>query len=89
MVAVALLPPLVATGLLLGTGDLPAAGNAALLTLTNVVCVNLAGVLTFLVQGVRPRRWVEVEQARASTRIAVALWVLTLAVLAAAIWLAR
>ena len=89
MVAVALLPPLVATGLLLGAGDLPAAGNAGLLTLTNVVCVNLAGVLTFLVQGVRPRRWVEVEQARASTRIAVALWVLTLAVLAAAIWLAR
>jgi uncharacterized hydrophobic protein (TIGR00341 family) len=89
MVAVALLPPLVATGLLLGAGDLPAAGNAALLTLTNVVCVNLAGVLTFLAQGVRPRRWIEVEQARASTRIAVALWVLTLAVLAAAIWLAR
>lgn len=89
MVAVALLPPLVATGLLLGAGDLASAGNAALLTLTNVVCVNLAGVLTFLAQGVRPRRWVEVEQARASTRIAVVLWVLTLAVLAAAIWLAR
>lgn len=89
MVAVALLPPLVATGLFLGAGYTDMAGRAGLLTLTNVVCVNLAGVSTFLLQGVRPRHWRDVEKAKASTRVAISLWILALLVLAATIWLAR
>jgi len=89
MVAVALLPPLVATGLFLGAGYPEMAGRAGLLTLTNVVCVNLAGVSTFLLQGVRPRHWRDVEKAKASTRVAISLWILALLVLAATIWLAR
>jgi len=89
MVAVALLPPLVATGLFLGAGYTEMAGRAGLLTLTNVVCVNLAGVSTFLLQGVRPRHWRDVEKAKASTRVAISLWILALLVLAATIWLAR
>jgi uncharacterized hydrophobic protein (TIGR00341 family) len=87
MVAVALLPPVVACGLLVGDGHLGAAGRAGLLTLTNVVCINLAAVGTFLVRGVRPMRWREAEQAKTSTRIALALWLSLLAVLALAIWL--
>ena len=89
MVAVALLPPLVATGLFLGAGYIGMAGSAGLLTLTNVVCVNLAGVSTFLLQGVRPRHWRDVAKAKASTRVAISLWILALLVLAATIWLAR
>lgn len=81
MVAVALLPPLVAVGLLLGSGRLALAGTAALLLLANLICVNLAGVLTFLIQGVRPRTWLEAEQARKAIRIAVSLWTILLAVL--------
>jgi uncharacterized membrane protein len=34
-------------GLLLGSGNVTAAGGALLLVLTNVICVNLAGVVTF------------------------------------------
>lgn len=87
MVAVALLPPLVATGLLLGSGHPLAAGKAGLLTLTNVVSLNLAAVCTFLALGVWPRTWQDVEQARASTRIALALWGSALLVLAVILWL--
>lgn len=86
MVAVALLPPLVATGLFLGGGYITEAVAAGLLTVTNVVSLNLAAVCTFLVFGVWPRHWRDVEQARASTRIALALWGGAALVLAAIIW---
>jgi len=87
MVAVALLPPLATTGLLLGAGMYGQAAGAALLVLTNVACINLAGIVTFLAQRVRPRSWWEEERAKRATRIAVALWLVVLAVLAAAIGL--
>ncbi len=74
MVAVALLPPLVVTGLLLGAGDYGTAVGALLLVTTNVVCVNLTGVLTFWVQGIRPRTWWEADKARKARNIALALW---------------
>jgi uncharacterized hydrophobic protein (TIGR00341 family) len=86
MVAVALLPPLVATGLLLGAGHPLAALRAGLLTVTNVVSLNLAAVTTFLVLGVWPRHWRDVEQARASTRLALALWGGAVLVLAVVLW---
>lgn len=89
MMAVALLPPLVATGLFLGAGLFADAASAGLLTGVNVVCVNLAAVCAFLASGVRPARWKEVEQAKASTRVAVGLWVLALALLAALVVLSR
>ncbi len=84
MVAVALLPPLAATGMLLAIGDFQAALGAALLTTTNVIAINLAGILTFLIQGIRPSSWYEAERARRSTITAVAIW---LALLGAMIFL--
>jgi uncharacterized membrane protein len=78
MVAVALLPPLASFGLLIAGGHFRAAGGALLLLVVNVVCVNLAGVLTFLVQGVRPRRGWVAERAARGARIAVALWLAAL-----------
>ena len=86
MVAVALLPPLVATGLFLGAGYVMEAMAAGLLTVTNVVSLNLAAVCTFLILGVWPRHWRDVEQARASTRIALTLWGVAALLLAAIIW---
>jgi uncharacterized hydrophobic protein (TIGR00341 family) len=86
MVAVALLPPLVAFGLLLGDGHLAAALQAGLLSVTNVVALNLAAVCTFLALGVRPRDWRDLEQARTSVRVALALWGGALALLVALLW---
>ncbi len=86
MVAVALLPPLTACGLLLGAGEFPHALGAFLLFITNIICINLAGVLTFLVQGVSPRAWWKADKAKKSTRRALVLWTLILLLLAAIIY---
>ncbi len=87
MVAVALLPPVVAFGLLLGDGHLQPALQAGLLTVTNVVALNLAAVCTFLVLGVRPRDWRDLEQARTSVRVALGLWGGALILLLVILWL--
>ena len=85
MVAVALVPPLVAAGLLAGAGFPAEAAGAGLLTLINLICINLAGVVTFLVQGVLPHRWWEAEQAKRATRLAVGVWTALLLILVAVI----
>lgn len=74
MVAVALLPPLVTCGILLGCGQWQLAMGAGLLFATNLICVNLAGVLTFLVQGIRPLWWWEKQRAQKATRRAMTMW---------------
>jgi uncharacterized hydrophobic protein (TIGR00341 family) len=87
MVAVALLPPLVTGGLLLGAGRPELAGQALLLLAINVISVNLAAVVTFLWRGVRPRTWWETGQARKATRRAVVIWSVLLASLVALVLL--
>jgi uncharacterized hydrophobic protein (TIGR00341 family) len=89
MVAVALLPPLVTFGLLLGDGQLALATGALSLFLMNLICVNLAGVTTFLVQGIHPATWWEKDRAAKATRIAIGLWVALLAALVGLILLLR
>jgi uncharacterized hydrophobic protein (TIGR00341 family) len=87
MVAVALLPPLTVCGLLLGTGLIKEAIGAFLLFITNIICINLAGVITFLFQGVSPRVWWEADKAKKATRKALVLWSIILIVLAVTIFL--
>ena len=67
MVAVALLPPLAASGLLFGGGFFIEGVGAMLLCLVNVVCINLAGVVTFLMEGIQPKEWWEAKKARKAT----------------------
>lgn len=81
MVAVALLPPTVTAGVLLGAGEVRLSLGALLLVGVNVISVNLAGVATFLVKGVRPRAWWEADRARHASRTALAVWSTLLAVL--------
>ncbi|KCZ72857.1 TIGR00341 family protein [Candidatus Methanoperedens nitroreducens] len=78
MVAVALLPPLVTFGLMLGSGNEQLASGALLLFFVNIICVNLAGVITFLAQGIRPKTWWEADKAMRMTRIAIGLWIILL-----------
>lgn len=81
MVAVALLPPLTVFGLLIGSGETTLATGAILLFLTNIICINLAGVATFLLQGVSPRTWWEAKKAKKATRKSLAYWIITLTLL--------
>ncbi len=89
MVAVALLPPLATTGLLVGGGHWELAAGSLLLTVTNIVCVNLAGVATFLWQRVGPQQWWRASQARRMVRVASGIWLALLTVLIGLILLAR
>ena len=81
MVAVALLPPAVTTGLLLGSGHYALSLGALSLLVTNVICVNLAGVIVFLAKGVKPRTFWEAEKARRATRRAIVTWSVLLSLL--------
>ncbi|MGB3472469.1 MAG: TIGR00341 family protein [Erythrobacter sp.] len=57
MIAVALVPPLAAVGIYLGAGFPVASANAVFLFAVNLVCVNVAGIATFLFQGLPPKSW--------------------------------
>ena len=81
MVAVAMLPPLVTCGMLVGAGFWNDAFNALLLLLINIICINLAGVVTFVLQGIRPVTWWEADRAKKATKIAVVSWTLVLLLL--------
>lgn len=78
MVAVALLPPLVTSGLLMGTGRYAAAPAVSLLFLTNLICVNLSAVLTFLAQGIRPATDDRARRANVAVTAAVIMWIVFL-----------
>lgn len=75
MVAVALLPPMVATGLLIGSGMFDLAFGAGVLTVTYIICVNLAGVITFLLQGIKPKSFRERREGEELSRYAIIIWI--------------
>jgi uncharacterized hydrophobic protein (TIGR00341 family) len=81
MVAVALLPPAVTLGLMLGYGNNTLAIGAGLLLAINVVCVNLASRVVFFVKGIHPRTWWEKEKAKRATFIYILVWFVTLIIL--------
>jgi uncharacterized membrane protein len=74
MVAVALLPPMVATGLLIGSGMFDLAFGAGILTVTYIICVNLAGVVTFLLQGIKPKNFRDRREGEELSRYAIIIW---------------
>jgi uncharacterized hydrophobic protein (TIGR00341 family) len=81
MVAVALLPPAVTLGLMLGHAEPKLAFGAGLLLAVNVVCINLSIKLVFFVKGIRPRTWWEKEKAKRAMYIYILGWLITLMVL--------
>lgn len=86
MVAVALLPPAAAMGLMLGGGHVSLAIGAGLLLAINIVSVNLASKIVFLFRGVRPRTWLEKEKAKRAMIVYVVVWIVTLLLLVLAIF---
>ncbi len=86
MVAVALLPPLVVSGLLLGDMQFGLALFSAMLLFINVICVNLAGITTFILQGVRPRTWYDTQKAKKANKIALWLWATIIFILGGVIY---
>ncbi|MGD8402662.1 MAG: TIGR00341 family protein [Anaerolineales bacterium] len=89
MVSVALLPPLVVFGMLLGAGHMPEALGALLLVGTNIICLNLAGVTTLFLKGIRPRSWWEADRAGRASRFAIGLWSVLLVLLVFIVYLSQ
>ncbi|MBA3004164.1 MAG: TIGR00341 family protein [Desulfurivibrio sp.] len=85
MVAVALLPPAAALGLMLGSGQMDLAIGAGLLLSVNIACVNLSAKLVFIFKGIKPRTWLSGEKARESSTVYLLIWIISLGVLTAII----
>lgn len=81
MVAVSLLPPLVIAGLLFGAGEVNLGLGALILFLTNVVAINVAGIATFLIQGIKPAKWWEKNRAKRASLVALFFWIILLSFL--------
>jgi uncharacterized hydrophobic protein (TIGR00341 family) len=81
MVAVALLPPTVVTGMLIGGGHFRGALASAELVAINLICLILAAIVTFLVRGIRPATWWEAKAARKATRNVLVVGTILLAIL--------
>ena len=81
MVAVALLPPTATLGLMIGAGNYQHAIGAALLLAVNIVCVNLAANITFLLKGIKPRTWLEKKKAKQSMIVFILFWLVVLIIL--------
>lgn len=88
MVAVALLPPLAAGGILLGAAEWTKAAGAFTLLATNVICVNLSSVGTFLAMGIRPNTWWESKRAKMAISVSLVVWTVLLALLAVLVYFA-
>lgn len=57
--------------------------------MANLICINLAGVLTFFIQGIRPLSWRDANRAKKLTFRAIISWVLLLAALIIVIFLSE
>ncbi len=79
MVAAALMPPLVVTGMLSALGDYSGALGALQLLAVNLISINLAGVLTFLCVGIRPGSRDDITKARILVTLVVVVWIILLA----------
>lgn len=86
MVAVALLPPLTASALFIGHGHIHEALSALLLLAINIICINLSGLLMFILRGIGPRTWWEKRKARRSVYVYIAAWIFALVCVSAIIW---
>lgn len=81
MVAVAILPPTATLGLMIGAGNYHYALGAGLLLAVNIVCVNLASNIVFLLKGVKPRTWYAQKKAKQSMIVFVLFWLTILIIL--------
>jgi uncharacterized hydrophobic protein (TIGR00271 family) len=72
-IAVALVPPLAAVGILLQRGEGQLAAHAALLLLTNIATITLSAAVVFLVTGLTPKARVDRVRRRIGLGLATAL----------------
>jgi len=67
MIAVALIPPAATIGIGVAWGQTYTALGAGVLTLVNILSINLAALVTLWYMGYRPHRWFRADEARTAT----------------------
>ncbi|MGE3317805.1 MAG: TIGR00341 family protein [Candidatus Berkiella sp.] len=87
MVAVTLLPPIVACGILLGAGVYTESLWAGLLFVVNIVSINLVANLVFIFQGVRPQKWYEKKKAKKAIFWYLVFWITSLLILISVVYI--
>ncbi|MFW6436295.1 MAG: TIGR00341 family protein [Halococcoides sp.] len=81
MIAVALIPPAATVGIALAWGEPGAALAAGVLTLVNLLSINLAALIVLQHLGYRPQRWFRLEEARVATLKRIAALAIAIGVL--------
>ena len=81
MVAVAILPPTCALGLMLGYQQMQLAYGAFMLLAINIVCINISGNIVFIMKGIHPLMRSEKRKAVIITLVSIVIWLLLLALL--------
>ncbi|MBA2861352.1 TIGR00341 family protein [Methanococcus maripaludis] len=81
MIAVALMPPLVAFGLMLGSGYYIESIPILILFIVNIISVNFASAFLFYLYGITPYKWWEIEKARKLAIFSIIFWFLNLVIL--------
>jgi uncharacterized hydrophobic protein (TIGR00341 family) len=81
MIAVALLPPLAAFGLLVGSGNFYLALSSLILFLVNLVCINLVATLSFMAQKIKPLEEKESITAKKTAIRSIIIWISILIIL--------
>ncbi|MFB6140259.1 MAG: TIGR00341 family protein [Halosimplex sp.] len=83
MIAVALIPPAAAVGIGIAWGEPMASLGSAVLTLVNVLSINLAALVVLRYSGYRPTNWFQLDEARGATVRRVAILLVAIVALSA------
>ena len=81
MVSVALLPPAASFSILIANGESALAMGALMLLIINTVCVQLAGNIVFISQGIKARTVKERNMAKGSLKYFIMFWVISISIL--------
>jgi len=63
--------------------------RAILLFFVNIVCINLASIITFRLQGIGPRSWWEANKAGKAVKVTIIGWLVVLGLLALSLFLSK
>ena len=87
MVSVALLPPAASFSILIANGESTLAMGALMLLIINTVCVQLAGNIVFISQGIKARTVKERNMAKGSLKYFIMFWVISISILSLILYL--
>ena len=87
MVSVALLPPAASFAILIANGEYNLAFGSLMLLVINTVCVQLAGNIVFISQGIKARTLKERDNAKGGLKYFILFWIISISLLVLILYL--